>query len=288
MLPLLLACADYGFQVENRTTIAGEFHTLQNEVQGQPRLDILWAFDTSCSMDHERNILTATMPAVFDVLSHELGDSISWRAGITATDPTAGIFGSVDSDDHLADERLRTLPALIDFDFEGEAGLDALYTSMVWDDQFHRPDSSLLNIVISDEDHQGVESASSYLDLTRRFKSEPYQVDTVAIVVTESGSVAGCGGDIGAEYMTASDKTIPLCHPAQWAEMLEPARASVPEAAGLRYELRPPPTEPAHEHVWAYADGAPVAYTYERGVVTIDDDLDPGTWIVVNWESDPI
>lgn len=288
MFFLLLSCADYGFQVDNEIVVSGTYNQLQGQVVAS-KLDLLLIVDASCSMvDGEHQYLRDAMPDVLDDFSNEFVD-LSWRAGITATDPSAGILGVVDGDDPLADHKLRSLPSMLEAEYAGEAGLDAAVLSMLWDPEFHRPDASLQIVLISDEDSQGVENADSYLDVARDYKEPPYVVSTVSIVMLDSYSpLASCGGEIGFEYIAAAADglALSLCQPSTWSRMIEPMHDAVPVASGLAWVLDPPPINLAQ--VWVTVDGEPVdSWEWQPPTLRLTEAPKPGSWIVVSWESEP-
>ncbi len=173
----------------------------------QPRADVLWIIDDSCSMDDDQSALAEHIPAFIDWF---VDSEIDFHIGLTTTDDSPilevgrlrAVPGSeapwIDPD---TPDPVASFRAIASVGVDGsihESGLGAAYlglTARLRDDNagFLREDASLHTIVVSDEDDDTdpeLIDAAEFVDWYAELDVQPDR-RTFSPIVTLSGEQAG-------------------------------------------------------------------------------------------------
>lgn len=193
-------------------------------------LDIIFYIDQSGSMGEEHIILTPMLEEFYTQLTGLGYDDLRWKVGFRTTDPRELLMENwTDYNDPDAYSTLQRLARLENSNpMDGEAGLEAAVTSITNDNDFHRVDSILLNIFISDEKDQSINiTIQDYKSLMTSFKAAPFKVLSSSIVFKDPINYCGWGDSIGHGYLEISETSIDLCDTIHWVTALDLAKKEV-------------------------------------------------------------
>lgn len=277
---LLQGCTnDFGFNytIEEKTEIIGEIQIDSSFIYRQA-VDILFVVDESCSMVEEQDDLQNTMPTIYNELVGPNFTDLDWRVGIKSADPNdGGIYSWVNYDDPNPTIGLMSLTSLLK-DHQAEAGLDSAMTSIGFDSGFHREESDLLIVFISDEPDQSVTFPSPIYESTiQSVKSYPFIVTESSIIVTYTGeSRCDNASIVSSGYPDVSEITVDLCDTQNWVKVLDFIKRHVP-TLNERFELTKYPI--SESTIDVYADGViwnDWTYNAEENVVylTVTPEVD--------------
>jgi len=287
ILAILLSCTqDIGVtkkeinvteEVVVTTEVIGDLVIIQGQVY-EPKLDILWIVDESCSMTKEHEQTVAEALPVVEELTTTTWDGVDWRLGLSSAEPDKELYGWVSYDE--SDPLLRVAALMsqmgIEYYQNGEEGLDAAIYSLGYHADFHRDEADLLTIFVSDEPDQSTLSPSTYEDLVANHKPYPFEITEVAIIYTEEDQklYPDCvsGERVGEGYAEVSDQIISFCDPnAQWEVLLEEPRTHLPTIGEVWY-LDIPPLYP--DDIQVHLDGMLTSdWSYQQDPIAVV--LDP-------------
>lgn len=249
---------DHSLSYTKVNKVVGEYAFDGGTVHKQA-VDILFFIDESCSMVQEHQMLSDTLPTIYQDLVGPDFYELEWRVGISSTDPASGIYcgnsydtGSspencyVDYDDPDAYIKLLSLTSLLE-GYDLETGLDAAISSVAWDSWFHRDDADLLIIYISDEDDQS-SGHHTYEKIMETRKEDPFIVTESSIVFLEDykrDSSCGPNDDshYGRRYVEVSEIAVELCDTDNWGLVLDNIKTHLP-TLNQKWELSEEVAEP--------------------------------------------
>ena len=274
-------------EITIETSIVGDLGYTYGAVYDQA-VDILFLVDESGSMSDDQERLSNTMPSLYNLLVGEDFTNLDWRVGVTSTDPTSGLYAVVDHDDPDTLLRLMTLTTFLE-SHAGEAGLDAAVRSVAWNSEFHREETDLLLVYVSDEPDQSAVDISTYESIMSSVKYYPF-ITTESSIVHTDGYV-DVGGDcvnnyseeVGTGYIDVSEVVVDICDTDNWIDVLDNAKDHIP-TLNERWYLDGVPVEPYEDNIEVYYDYTKVDswyYDMNNNSVVLLTIPPVGTFIVI-------
>jgi hypothetical protein len=169
--------------------------TDRTEQAEQPRVDVLWVIDNSCSMAEEQAAVVENFPLF---INYFVESNLDWHVGVVSTDMmdpnhrgTLRSANGVNYIDSSTPDPIGTFVQMAQMGINGsgtEQGLDTAYTALELKRNtvnygFRRDDADLSLITISDEDDQSTEiSINEFIGWLNNLKTTDVQVSYSSVV----------------------------------------------------------------------------------------------------------
>jgi len=185
----------------------------------EPKVDVLWIMDNSCSMSEEQLSIAENFEAF---ISYFLDSGLDWHIGVVSTDTDGGeggVLTRVNGNRYITSDTANPTAVFEDMIVLGtsgsatEKGLQAGYMAIaVKGNQqnvgFYRDEANLSMIAISDENDQSTTPPlPEFISWLRNLKAEEEMVSFSAIVGDRPSGCNGPGGNAssGAKYHQVVD-----------------------------------------------------------------------------------
>jgi len=205
--------------VTNPPSLTGKSKTDYLTQLVEPKVDVLWVMDNSCSMSASQTAIANNFEAF---ITYFLDSGLDWHIGVVSTDtdgPEAGQLTRSNGRRYVDKDTpnpVSTFGDMIQLGIGGsftEKGIQAAYMAIAVKAEqqnagFYREDANLSMITISDENDQSTTPPlPEFISWLRGLKAEPDMVSYSAIVGDRPNGCSGDGGTAssGAKYLQVVD-----------------------------------------------------------------------------------